>query len=237
MDWVNIVVAALIGGLITAIGFLYKRRIETVVVFNKSLYQLLTLYRSVRFSAVKPSFLTSILVEVLQEMFPDSKNDPLMEDTEKYYNDIFSDLFLKVSEPEEHGLLEMYLGAVESLSALDPVLAYRLSANAGLKRYLVVADEKTKKLRDMAASELSDKDMAFVKSCHDEATDMVSKDVLHQLKKDLLLLSMRCGIFQFVAVVRRMRRNPGVSDEEVDDIKANIRALIEKQIRAYQTQH
>jgi len=231
MDWNNAVVGALIGGALTSMGFMYKRRVENHVILNRSLYQLLNLYRSIRSAAIRPSAAAKIIVEALHEIFPESKGDPSMAGVEELYGEMLTELFKKTSGPEDEGLLQMYLGAVENLSAVDPVLAYRLSANAGLKRYLVAADEETANLRRMAAAELSEEDMKYIKACHEEAAELASKESLHELKIDLLLLSIRCGVFQFIAVVRRVCRKHGLSVGETESIKANIKALLESQIK------
>lgn len=211
MDWNNAVVGVLIGGALTSMGFIYKRRVENHAILNRSLYQLLNLYRSMKSAAIRPSAAAKILVEVLYEIFPESKGDPSMAGVEEIYGEMLTEIFKKTSEPEEEGLLKMYLDAVESLSAVDPVLAYRLSANAGLKRYLMAADEETANLRRMAAAELSEEDMKHIKACHDEAAELASKEALHELKIDLLLLSIRCGVFQFIGVARRVRRKHDLS--------------------------
>lgn len=236
MEWSDAVVGALVGGFLTAMGFIYKRRLENIAVLNKSLYQLLTLYRSVNSTTVNPSTVAKLVIEVLHEVFPGSENDPSMREAEELYSGMLSELFDKASEAEEENLLPLYLEAVKSLSAIDPVLAYRLSANAGLKLYLAAADEKVKKIRAKAAAELSEQDMKFVNSCHEEASELLSKEVIRELKVDLLMLSLRCGVIQFISVARRMLVKPGLSTAEIAKLKTRLKALLEKAIKAHQAE-
>ena len=140
MEWSDAVVGALVGGFLTAAGFIYKRRLDNISLLNKSLYQLLILYRSINSKNADATDTAKIIIEVINEVFPGSENDPSMKEAEKLYSGLTSELFESASAADEENLLPLYLDAVKNISPIDPVLAYRLSANAGLKLYLIAAD-------------------------------------------------------------------------------------------------
>lgn len=236
MEWSDAVVGALVGGLLTATGFIYKRRLDNISLLNKSLYQLLILYRSINSNNADSETPAKIMIEVINEVFPGSENDPSMKEAEQFYNGLAAELFASASTADEENLLPLYLDAVKNISAIDPVLAYRLSANAGLKLYLLAADKKAKEIREAAAADLSEKDMRFVNSCNKDASASLSNDVIRELRADLLILSLRCGIIPFLCVARRMLIRPGLSDSERSKLKAKIKVFFENAVRAHQAE-
>lgn len=229
MDLSTAIVGVLIGGALTAIGFLYKRRLDNLTIRNRSLYSLLVMYRSVNLASINAMELGKLMVETLNELVPESKSDPEIESVEQLYGELLSALLSNSAETEE-SLLQMYIDAVEDLSKVDPVLAYRLSANAGLKKYLALADEETAKIRSKASADLTEDDMRYVKACHDESANLATREVIRELKIDLLLLSVRCGLLQFISVARRLRRKPGLTNQEKEAFKSKIRDILLTQI-------
>jgi hypothetical protein len=134
MGFNDTIIGLVIGALFTSIAFIYKKRLENISILKRSLYQLLILYRSVNASMlIKPSELSKLVIDVLYELFPESKEGNDLDGAEDLYTELLSPIFNLATT--DQNLVPMYLEAVACISPIDPVLAFRLSGNAKLKDY------------------------------------------------------------------------------------------------------
>jgi len=229
MELGDTVTGVLIGGALTAIGFIYQRRVEKIKILNKALYQLLILYRSINRASVNLSIVTEIVLKVVTEIYPENSDGSEKKELEGYYNSILEELFKNTYQPEDEGLLAIYLDAINNLSVVDPILAYRLSGNVALKRYLTNSVEYLYQLKGEASSGLSKEGVNVLDEVYKKTTEMIIEDIVKELKHDLIRLSTKCGVVTFLSVLKRMYKKQEITPAERAGIKSKMAKLIQSE--------
>lgn len=209
-----------LGGAFTAASFVYKRRVDNISKLKRSLYQLLILYRSVAVKSFDTNQILNPLTEALIEILPDFKKGENHDDQGKV---VISRLIDKSLIEESENLFSLYLGVVDDVSEIDPILAYRLNSNVGLKKYLAAVDELTIEAKSAVEAISSDAEKKFVEVFFSGISDFVTANILTELKRDIIRLSIRCGLLTFISAWKMIRISKNITENDTSKYKTAIK--------------
>jgi hypothetical protein len=215
-----------VGALISSIAFWYKRRIDTLSTLQVSLYRLLELYRSIWLS-ILPSHDVQLdwYIEVAHEIFPEENLLEKKNEVKEFLLPIVSAASCNISqENEDEGLLVSYTETISKLGPVAPLLAYRLSANTSLKKALGEMDRYHKNVKSHIKTNASEKDIATFDAVISIVQSRTSKEVIGELRRDILWLAFRCGVIPLLALLYRFYIRREESIESI--LKREYRAIL-----------
>ncbi|WP_415898067.1 hypothetical protein [Neptuniibacter sp. QD57_21] len=210
-----VIVGALLGSGLSAIGFLLKSRKETKVKLNESLFHLLEIWSVFVFvKAIGSDSFHKKLVKSVKNNFPNerlTKNDEL----ELKKGMIMALPALTGSDlGVSSSLMEKYCSSVAELSKVDPILAFELKS----KEYLVNAIQSMDKIVGEEMDTTSSYYLLF-------KNNMI-KEVLSDFESDLKSLSAKSGFIKGIKTrcrIKRMsRRVSRINDDQLDSLVINL---------------
>lgn len=199
------IAGVIIGAIVSAMAFLYQRRLDTLATLQVSLYRLLELYRSVKLSKL-PSVEVQMdwYIDVANEIFPEEKIFEKKDSLKQVMGPIITAASGNISqESDDESLLSSYTDTISKLAPLAPLLAYRLGANTSLKKALGEMDEYHKNFKEILSSETSANDIETLNSIVSLVQTRATKDVIDELRRDILWVAFRCGVTPLLLLVYR----------------------------------
>ncbi|OCH07462.1 hypothetical protein A6E09_17550 [Aliivibrio fischeri] len=217
VQMLSVIVAASVGGLISFIAFHYKDKKHVKEKFNESLFNLLSVWTSISMI----NFLYSeeykkALLEGIKRKFP-YENVP-----DNYLDSMMGKMKVMVPVIAQEELYLMYNKSILELANIEPLLAFRLSSNQFLLKYLkaieVNADLENEPNMDLFLE-------SFSKFTH--------KNSLKELESDLLELAKRSGRSNYKEIklhINKIKsRSNTIEDSLIDDyLKQVIDPVIKK---------
>ena len=208
-------IGLVVGAAIAAAGFLYRKRLENLSRINEALFQLLELYGAIQM-AVPVSIDQDMewYLEVAQEVFPD---EPFTQNKDLIKAEIIPIILeasKKITPAGETHLLEEYKNAIAKIAPIAPVLAYRLSINQILKSSLSRVDQYNENVKELLADKISKEDHEYLDFALNTIRNRISKDVSSRLRKDIVMLSIRCGFFSFFSIFKNLYMTKSQTREE-----------------------
>ncbi|WP_322001276.1 hypothetical protein [Marinobacter alexandrii] len=206
----------LIGACFAALGFMYRRRLDNLSRLHEALFQLLDLYGAMRL--MQPVSVEQNLewyFEVAQEVFPEEPVVENKEELKKQLLPVIIEASKRVTEVSETDLASEYCSAISQVSPIAPVLAYRLSVNRLLKSAIAQVDQYNEHVRELLSEQLSEEGRAQLEFVITTMRKRISMDISKTLRKDITILSMRCDLISFFALVKSLYLTKGQTMEEI----------------------
>ena len=210
----------LLGAVISSIGYLIKTRQENKKYINEVMFNLLEIWKIVNMSNVFTSnVFPKALLSRVKERFP---KETISKEDEKFFQKLLPqalEMIDKESGFPEVNLYERYLLSIQKLSSVQPVLAYSLGQNNMMLKYLKGMDNYIKKQlvdqknNNESLDEFSEKFIA-------DAKLLMESGLLDDLEKDLILLSFKSNVFNWLSVKSKIKlsrkRRKSLPKEAID---------------------
>ncbi len=199
------VIGLLIGAAIAAAGFLFKRRADNLSKIHEALFQLLELYAAIRMSfPVDIEQNLEWYFEVAHEVFPDAEIEKHKLELKEVFLPTILEASKKITKPDEGYLIDEYRSAISRISSIAPVLAFRLSSNRSIKNLFSQIDQYNNNVMELINDEISKEDNEQINFMTRAMKKRVYNDAAKTLKKDIVILSMRCGFLSFAYLIKRL---------------------------------
>lgn len=182
----------LLGGLLTALGFMLRAHFAHRAKLNQALYTLLELYRVIVVtSGIDPHRAVSAYFKALKKHFPDAEDPNVRAHVEPMLLKMLANVLSSSTADYEKSAEERFGAACMDVAAVSPMLAARINGNRYLKLALPALDEYLQSVRSLIqgspdAVAASDKTSSLVRS-------KVSSKFIAELQKDARHLAWRCG--------------------------------------------
>lgn len=224
VEILSVVVGAAIGGVISAVSFHYKSRIEIRQKVNKALFHLLEIWSVIGITKIMSSELyAKKIVKELQVAFPKENID---EDSTVFLSKAM-ELALPVMIDAVSGgtdYLAKYTEAIQCLAPIYPVQAYELNKNQILIKYLAGIDLLFSKQR------ASEQDNNLLKIIKGYTHNTAFEDFEENLKELANQSSVMCGI--------KVRRHIKKIKNRVNNIPDElIREFIDETVKLWVQAH
>ncbi len=183
---VAVILGALLGALISLIGFTYKSRLEVKIKVNTAIFHLLEVWSLIGMTkSLQSEDFASKFISRIKVKFP---KENIGKDAEIEIISGIQDAIPLIVEPKLGGddYWASYSAAVNDIASIYPIYAYQLNKNQMLIRYLKSVDSL------MAKHEASEIDEIMIESVKNYA----NQGAFDEFEKDLKNLSKKLGFFR-----------------------------------------
>ncbi|EIZ1317398.1 hypothetical protein MOU92_004182 [Vibrio parahaemolyticus] len=199
---ISVVLGAFLGSVISFIAFHYKERKAEKEKLNQSLFRLLSVWQHLSMSHfIASDSYAEAIVAGLKRKYPNERIPASL--ASEMSKGIME--YLPIGNNSE--LYDKYHDSIESLSLLDPILAFKLSSNRVLVEYL-------KLLHEQPAD--SPQTQAFLTSF----TNFAYKESIAEFENDLVTISKRAGRASAKVVqskiAKKQKRMTNISESDID---------------------
>jgi hypothetical protein len=206
---VLIIVGAILGGALSTIGFYFKLRLEVRAKVNEALFQLLDVWSLIGMSKfVQSDDFFKKFINQIKTTFPKENIGVTEEASIREGMTVALPLLIGSKNSEQSHYIDKYTNAVNNLASIYPVLAFRLSKNQMLIKFLSRFDDLTK---EMETTDFDDMVINQVKS-------LTYDDAFIELEKDLKGLSKKSGIINQLSASKFIDRAKRKLEKIPDDM-------------------
>ena len=228
INWqaVATIIAVLLAGALTAIGYLMRGREERRRILSVSLFHLLEVWNQLRvLSQWKPTDIVDVLFADIKRQMP-SWEIPEFEKKSAGFilNSIWQPLLVDLMGKREQTTEKSFLDAIENLSKVDPLIAFRLSGNRTLKMAILSINDYLKRCETHLMA-TNPAELQQFQAAAKDAQEFIHDEVLRDLEKDLRSMALRIGITMWLRTSWDLRKK---RQRSMVDFQKAIRPYIAK---------
>ena len=225
---VESLLGVLLGGLLTAVGFMLRAHFAHRAKLNQALYALLELYRVILVtSGIDPRQAVSAYFKAIKKHFPDAEDPNVRAHFEPMMLKMIANIFSSSTADYETSVEERFTAACMDVAAVSPMLAARINGNRYLKLTLPALDEYLESVRSLIqespqAVAASDTTSSLVRS-------QISTKFIKELQKDARHLAWRCGFVVWARCTYKFWEHNRESTQK--KYEAQLRQLVEEMVQ------
>lgn len=203
-----IILGALLGGVISFAGYLFRLRVDRKRVLNKALFDLLNIWfviqRVVEFDV---DYYVQKYKDFIHKQSPEAE-------LPKPIADIFGQALTsrvneikKETKQGDRTLQEIYIDSVNAISCYSPVLAFNINKKVSLDDIDSIVDDYFKDITPTFQNLVTEDDLNQISSISSTIKQESNLVILKYLEDDLKYLALRCGLRTRIRVRKKIARS------------------------------
>lgn len=223
-------VSIIIGWFLNELSYHFRARGEKEKQLKEVLFNLLEIWYLIKFIDV--DFIKAaieIYISRLNDKFPEIQNNKEVANMlEPLLHQMLQELVPPIVPQNIEKMKERYQCTIDSLSKVDPLMAYRLSNNPEIYNYLSSLDDRLEKMKSV----ITNLDMTVDKNKLASITtfkSIIAKKMISILEEDISAISAKIDILTWIRTKRKLKTNNNYYKEvskKIDEILDNLRKAI-----------
>lgn len=186
---------AVVGGLLSGLGFWYRVRVERIARINEALFYLIELYRMLRMATVLDyRFAIDVFFEELERQYPGYSSDQ----DRTNLTPMLRQLIANIQEAQGAEFNQDFVGrfsqACSAVAPHSPLLAARINSNRYLRVIMPELDRYYRTIREAAESESPRDIREEINRASDLAQRQIGNEIVKVLRKDVVIVASQASI-------------------------------------------
>lgn len=224
-------VSIVIGWFLNELSYHFRTCGEEKKQLKEVLFNLLEIWYLIKFT--NTDFIKApidMLINKLNNKFPEiQKNKEVSTQLRPVIQQMAQVLMPPVVPQNIDKISERYQSTVDSLSRIDPLMAYRLTGNPEIYNYLSTIDDRLEKIKNVIESldvSADESRLASIKTLK----PIIIEKVIKIFEKDVSAISRKISILTWIKTKRKVRRTDTVilqeADKKIDEMLDNLKKAI-----------
>ena len=224
-------VSIVIGWFLNELTYHFRTRGEEKKQLKEVLFNLLEMWYLIELTNTDfVKTLIDMLINKLNDKFPEIQNNKdISIQLRPTCQQMLHELMPPVVPQNIEKIKERYQCTVDSLSKIDPLMAYRLSGNPEIFNYLSTIDERLEKMKNVIKNIDASADASELESINTFKPVIIEK-AIKIFEKDISAISRKISLLTWIKTKRKLRKTNEVifkeANKKIDEMLDNLKKSI-----------
>ncbi|MEQ6886228.1 hypothetical protein [Salicola sp. Rm-C-2C1-2] len=193
---------ALVGGLLSGLGFWYRVRVERIARINEALFYLIELFRILQAATVLDyRFAIDVFFAELEHQYPGYSSEQDRANLTPMLRQLIADIQEAQGAEFSRDFAERFSQACSAVAPHSPLLAARINSNRYLRVILPELDKYYRAIQEAARFESPSDVREEIERASDFAQKQIGHEFVKELRKDVALVASQTSVVTLVLCV------------------------------------